>query len=95
MYARVTRYSCDPSRLDELTAKVDDAKAQVKAISGLVNIYSAWRADGNCITMAVYESQAAAEAATAQAQAIWGSLADILDGGLEIETFENVEHMTG
>ena len=41
--------------------------------------------------MAVDESQAA----TVQVQAIGGSLADVIDGPPEVETFENAEHMTG
>ena len=36
MYARITTYQCDPARLDDLTAKLDEIKAQVKAISGVV-----------------------------------------------------------
>ena len=41
MYARVTTYQCDPARLDDLTAKLDEIKVQVKAISGVVEVYSA------------------------------------------------------
>jgi quinol monooxygenase YgiN len=95
MYARITKYQCDPSRLDEMTAKIDEIKTQVKEISGVVSIYSAWRADGNGITTAIYESQAAADASTAQAQAIWASMADLLVGAPEVETYENVERITG
>ena len=95
MYARITKYQCDPSRLEEIIAKTDEIKAQVKAISGVVDIYSAWRADGSAITTAIYENQAAADASTAQVQAIWASLVDLLVGAPEVETFENVEHMTG
>ena len=50
MYARILRYRCDPSRLDELIAKTDEFKAEVKAIAGLVDVYSAWRADGAGLT---------------------------------------------
>ena len=94
MYARITTYRCDPSRLDDLTAKLDEIKAQVKAISGVVDVYSAWRADGNGVTAAIYESQAAAEAAASQVQAIWADLADLLMGAPNIETYENVVHIS-
>jgi quinol monooxygenase YgiN len=94
MYARITTYQCDPARLDDLTAKLDEIKAQVKAISGVVEAYSAWRADGNGITAAIYENQAAAEAATPQVQAIWANLADLLVGSPNAETYENVVHLT-
>ena len=94
MYARITTYQCDPARLDDLTAKLDEIKVQVKAISGVVEVYSAWRADGNGITAAIYENQAAAEAATPQVQAIWANLADLLVGSPNAETYENVVHVT-
>ena len=94
MYARITTYQCDPARLDDLTAKLDEIKVQVKAISGVVEVYSAWRADGNGVTAAIYESQTAAEAATPQVQAIWAGLADLLVGNPNSETYENVVHVT-
>ncbi len=94
MYARITTYRCDPSRLDDLIAKLDEIKAQVKAISGVVDVYSAWRADGNGVTAAIYESQAAADAAASQAQAIWADLADLLMGAPNTETYENVVHIS-
>ena len=94
MYARITTYQCDPARLDDLTAKLDGIKVQVKAISGVMEVYSAWRADGNGVTAAIYESQAAAEAATPQVQAIWADLTDLLVGAPNAETYENVVHIT-
>ena len=94
MYARITTYQCDPARLDDLTAKLDEIKAEVKAIPGVVDVYSAWRADGNGVTGAIYESQAAAEAATPQVKAIWANLADLLIGGPNAEAYENVVHLT-
>ena len=94
MYARITTYQCDPARLDEMTAKLDEIKAQVKAISGVIDAYSAWRADGNGVTTAIYESQAAAEAAATQVQAVWANLADFLIGVPKAETYENVVHIT-
>ncbi len=93
MYARVTSFQCDPSRLDDLTCKLDEIKTQVNSISGVVDVYSAWRADGNGVTMAIYDSQAASEAAASQVQAIWGSLAGLFTGAPSTETYDNVERM--
>ena len=95
MYARLTRYRCDPSRLEELTAKVDGTRAKLREISGIVDVYSVWRADGNAITMAIYESESAAEAAVDQVKAVWGDFAGLLVGGLEVEIYDNVEHLAG
>lgn len=94
MFARITTYQGDPARLDEMIAKMDEIKNQVKAISGVVDVYSVWRADGRGVVTAIYDSQAAAEAATPQVQAIWGGLADLLTGKPESETYDQVEHMT-
>lgn len=95
MFARITNYQGDPARLDDMTAKMGEIKVQVKAISGVVDVYSVWRADGRGVVTAIYDSQASAEAATQQVQAIWGGLADLLTGTPQSETYDNVEHMTG
>ncbi len=94
MYARVTKFQFDPARLDDLTAKLDNVKAQAQAISGVLSVYSAWRADGDGVTMAIYESQAAAEAAGPQVQEIWAGLADLLLGPPSAETYDSVMHLT-
>lgn len=94
MYARVTTYQCDPARLDEMGDRIEELKAQVKAVAGLVAVYTAWRDDGNGVTTAIYESQAAAEAAVPQVQAIWADLADFLTGPPNAEGYDNVEHLT-
>ncbi len=94
MYARITTYQCDPSLLDEMTAQLDEIRTQVNAISGVVDVYTVWRADGNGVTTAIYESQDAADAAASQVQTIWAGLADFLTGAPSVETYENVDHIT-
>lgn len=94
MYARISSYQCDPSRLDEMTAKLDTIRSQINAIAGVVDVYNAWRADGRGVTTAIYENEAAANAATPQVQAIWSDMADLLTGAPEVETYDNVEHLT-
>ena len=95
MYARVTTYQADASRLDELEAKLDAIKGQVQAIAGIVNVYSVWRADGKGVVTAIYETQAAADAASEAVQAIWGGLMEFLQGTPSTETYDRVAHMTG
>ena len=95
MYARITRYKCDPARLEEMTGKIDEVKAQVKQVPGLVTIYSAWRDDGDGVTVAVYESQADAEAAMPTVQAVWAGLSSLLIEPPSAEAYENVAHLTG
>jgi hypothetical protein len=93
MFARITTYQADPARLDEMTARLDGLKPKVKALSGLVSAYTTWRSDGQGVTVAIYESQSAAEAASAQIQGIWGGLMDFLTGPPQTETYDNVEDL--
>lgn len=94
MYARLTSYRCDPARLDELTATLEGIRADIKAISGLVDVYSVWRGDGQGVTVAIYDSQASAEAAAEQVAGIWSKVADLLVGAPNPQTYENVEQLT-
>ena len=95
MYARVTTYQVDPARIAELQAKLGELKPQVKSLPGVVNTYTAWRADGQGVVMAVFASKAAADAAAGQIQTIWGGLANLLKGAPKVELFDNVEHLSG
>ncbi len=78
-----------------MVANVEGLKSQIKAIAGVVDIYNAWRPDGQGVTVAIYESQAAAEAASPHIQSIWGGLAQYLTGAPQTEVYENVDRMTG
>ncbi|MGI9414224.1 MAG: hypothetical protein ACR2PM_11180, partial [Hyphomicrobiales bacterium] len=82
-------------RLAEMEAMLDDIKSQVKSVAGIVTVYSTWRSDGQGVTTAIYENQAAAEAATERAHEIWGSLAELLTAPPSAEMYENVEHLSG
>lgn len=94
MYARVTSYRTDPSRESEVMAMIDDVAARVRAIPGVVAVYTSWRsADGAGVTMAIYESQEAAEAAASAAQEIWGSLAEVMTAPPDPQVYENVRDM--
>ena len=93
MFARVTRYQFDPARLEEFTGKLDEVKAQVTEIAGLVDVYTAWREDGHGITVALYESQADAAAAMPHVQTIWAGLAALLTGEPEADYFDHVERL--
>ncbi len=94
MYARITTLQSDPSRLEEMTSRFDELREQIKAIPGLIAVYSAWRADGQGVTTAIYESQDAAESSAPQIKAIWSGLADFLTGAPNVEVYENVENLT-
>jgi hypothetical protein len=94
MYARVTSFKIDPSRLDELEAKAKEMAPRAKALPGMVDAYCAWRGDGQGVMVAVYRSKADADAAVARIQVIWGNLAGLLSGAPRTDTYDYVAHIT-
>ena len=95
MYARITTYQANPDKMDEMVAKINEVKVQIKALSGVISSYTCWRSDGHGATTAIYESQAAAEAASEQVQVIWGGMAEFLTAAPSVETYDNVEDLKG
>ena len=95
MYARVTTIKVDPTRLNELSAKLKEMSPAAKALSGIIDVYAAWRADGQGTVVAVYNSKADADAAAAKIQTIWGTLAGLLQGAPNTDAYDNVEHVVG
>ena len=95
MYARVTNFKVEPSRLPELSAKVKEMAPRVKALPGMVDAYAAWRADGQGVVVALYESKEAADRVVARIQALFGGLAGLLSGAPRTDTYETAEHITG
>ena len=95
MFARVTTYKADPQKLEEMAAEIEGLKPQIKSIPGVVDIFSAWQSNGDGMSMAIYESQTAAEASASQVKAIWAGLSEYLIAAPEISTYENVKHLTG
>lgn len=53
MYARVTSFTVDPSRLGELPARIKEMQHLANALPGVVDIYAAWRADGKGMVTAI------------------------------------------
>jgi quinol monooxygenase YgiN len=94
MFARVTTFKVEPSRLGELEAKIKQMVPRAKALPGMVDAWGVWRGDGQGVVVAVYRSKADADAAVARIQAIWGDLAGLLSGAPKTDTYENVAHIT-
>ena len=95
MYARVTSFKVDPSRINELPARIKEIQPVAKALPGIVDIYAAWRADGQGVLTAVYRSKADADAAVARIQALWGTLASLLKTAPHTDAYDTVEHVVG
>ena len=94
MYVRVTSFKVDPSRLPELSAKIEEMGPRAKALPGMIDAYAAWRADGQGVLVAVYQCKQAADAAVARIQAIWGHLAGLVSGAPRTDAYENAAHLT-
>ena len=94
MYARITSFKIDPSRLGEVPDKIEKIRPAARALSGVVDIYLAWRADGEGMITAIYRSKADADAAVARMQAVWGALAGLLAAAPRTDVYESVEHIT-
>lgn len=94
MYVRVTSFKVDPSRLPELSAKIEEMGPRAKALPGMVDTYAAWRADGQGVVVALYENKAAADRAVARVQALWGDLVGLLSGAPRTDAYENAAHVT-
>ena len=90
MYARVTTFQCDPSRLDELAAIIDEVKPKIEELPGVVDVYGMWRSDGHGMVTGIYRSERAAVAAAPQVLEIWGGLAGFLTATPRTETYDYV-----
>lgn len=93
MYARLTTVRADPDRIDELAEKLAELKTQLMAIRGLVSHKVAWRSDGLCIAMAIYDTKESAIAATTQVQGMLATVAEYLIEPPVVEAFENADDM--
>jgi hypothetical protein len=94
MYVRVTNFKVDPSRLPELSAKIEEMGPRAKALPGMIDAYAAWRADGQGVLVAIYQSKESADAAVARIQAIWGNLAGLVSGAPRTDAYEHAAHVT-
>jgi quinol monooxygenase YgiN len=93
MYARVTNFQIDPSQVEAVTAAMEGIKPKIQTIPGIKSCLSSWREDGNGVTVAVYEDQEAAEAATESVKEIWASMGQYLTSAPTTEVYDTVEDL--
>ncbi len=94
MYARVTTFKVDPARVPELSAKAEDMAPRARALPGIVDVYVAWRGDGQGVLVSLYESKEAADRAVGRIQALWGHLAGLVSGAPRIDAYETATRLT-
>ena len=95
MYTRITTFKVDPARMSELPAKIKQMQPSAKTLPGIIDVYVSWRSDGHGVVTSVYDSKTSADTATAQIQAIWGGLGDLLAGAPTTEAYDTVEQLVG
>jgi quinol monooxygenase YgiN len=93
MFARVTTFQADASRLAEMEVKVEELKAATRQLPGIEAIYSVWGTDGRGVVTAIYKTKADADNATPQIRAMWAQLQDILIAPPQTDVYDHVERM--
>ncbi|HCX88131.1 MAG TPA: hypothetical protein DG761_08900 [Gammaproteobacteria bacterium] len=90
MYYRVTTYGFDAARFDEFMAMADTFRDELNAIDGLEMVHSCVVGEGQGMIISRYASEAAAEAAQPQIQAILGRMAPFMTSPPEVTAGEAV-----
>ena len=85
MYIRITSFSYDPDREDELIAIADAARDEMKSIEGLQSIRTIRVADGKLVVGASYDTEESANAAIPKIREILGKLAAVLAEPPEVQ----------
>ena len=86
MYYRITTFSFDPTREDELMAVAQAATDEMKAVVGIQSAVLDRVAEGKTVTIAAYDTEASAIAAQPKVHAVLAQLAGMLTGPPEIQS---------
>ena len=78
MYTRVTTF--EAKDIEAVEAELDTIAEKISKIDGVLSMTTAWTGEGKGISMAVYESAEAAEAAQSHVVGIWGGIMEHLAG---------------
>ena len=87
MFTRITTWNGND--IDAAQASIEAKREQVMSVPGIVSCHVAWNEDGSGVTVAVYESEAAAISSAAQIQAIWSDLASLFTAPPETVTYSS------
>ena len=85
MHYRITSFSFDPDREDDVMAVAHAAADELKAIAGMQSAVIVRVGDGKTMTIAAYDTEASANAAMPKIQGILGKLAAVLNAPPEIQ----------
>jgi hypothetical protein len=88
MYARITTYTCKKGYVDDGVSVARGLLPQIKSLPGLKEFICTGRmADGRCVTIAIYESKAKAEAAAPKLNELWSNFDHVLASEPEPEGY--------
>jgi len=93
MYYRVTTYGFDAARFDEFMAMADTFRDELNAVDGLEMVHSCVVDEGQGMIISRYASEAAAQDAQPQIQAILGRMAPFMTSAPEITAGEVIWEM--
>lgn len=91
MFVRITSWKANDAAA--VRPSVEEKREQIMAVPGMVSCQVVWNADGSGVTIAVYESEAAASASAPHIQAIWGDLASLFSAPPETVTYSEAIDM--
>lgn len=94
MYARITHFHVYECKLEELERRLKQLCAQLQTIHGLVDAYSAWRDDGQGVSIAFYDNEGFADKAALEVQSMWASFDDLLSAPIQVTTYDTAIHLT-
>lgn len=79
MHARVTTFSMDASRYDEIMGVLEGVRDQINALPGLVSMTNTMdRESGEGVVVAIYEDADTANANIEKVQEIWSNFAQYM-----------------
>jgi hypothetical protein len=78
MFLRVSTYQVDPSKVDDMDAKIDEVREKLSGLAGLKHASAGRDENGNAATIAIWESEEAANAAEETVSGVWASIGHLL-----------------
>jgi quinol monooxygenase YgiN len=90
MFVRTTRFKVKQGSISRLPEITEGAKEQVLKMDGLLHSYSCVDDAANGLLIGLWQDEQKAGAASARAKAIWESIAEHLDGELQVTEYRTV-----
>jgi hypothetical protein len=93
MYTRVTHFHVYERKLGDLEGRVCNLSPQLEALPGIIDVFAAWRDDGQAIAVETYVSEEASDSAAIDVQQIWAGLSDLLSAPIQVATYDTGTHL--